>query len=307
MRIITVNLNGIRSAAGKGFYEWLDGQDADIVCLQELKAQEQDMTAQMLAPPGYHGYFHYAEKKGYSGVGLYCRDQPKQVIAGLGIAEFDSEGRYLCVDFTNFSVVSLYLPSGSSGEDRQAVKFKFMAAFLPHLRNMMAPTPVSERGATRLLPQSAGFAITSDLASVIGSSSRIASSSISNVSQPHLRKLRNSGREVVICGDWNIAHQQIDLKNWRGNKKNSGFLPEERAWLTEIFDEVGFVDVYRKLYPDQQAYTWWSNRGQAWAKDVGWRIDYQIATPGIAALAETASIYKAQRFSDHAPLTIDYK
>ena len=254
MRIITVNLNGIRSASSKGFYEWLAGQDADIVCMQELKAQEADMTAQMIAPSGYRGYFHFAEKKGYSGVGLYCKNQPRQVVAGLGISEFDSEGRYLCADFSNFSVVSLYLPSGSSGEDRQAMKFKFMSAFLPYLR-----------------------------------------------------ELRASGREVVICGDWNIAHQEIDLKNWRGNKKNSGFLPEERAWLTEIFDEVGFVDVYRKLYPSQQAYTWWSNRGQAWAKDVGWRIDYQIATPGIAEIAQSASIYKAQRFSDHAPLIVDYR
>ena len=158
MRIVTVNLNGIRSAAGKGFFEWLAGQDADIVCLQELKAQEADMTAQMLAPPGYHGYFHYAEKKGYSGVGLYCRDLPQQVVSGLGIAEFDSEGRYLRADFADFSAVSVYLPSGSSGEERQAVKFKFMEAFLPPLRNMMASTPVSEGGAPRLLPQSAGFA-----------------------------------------------------------------------------------------------------------------------------------------------------
>jgi len=306
MRIITVNLNGIRSAAGKGFYEWLDRQHADIVCLQELKAQQADMTAQMLAPSGYHGYFHYADKKGYSGVGLYCREQPQQVTAGLGIAEFDSEGRYLCADFGNYSVVSLYLPSGSSGEDRQAMKFKFMAAFLPHLRNLMASSSVQGGGETRLLPQSAGFAITSDLASVVGSPSRKASSSISNVSRPHPKELHASRREVVICGDWNIAHREIDLKNWRGNRKNSGFLPEERAWLTEIFDEVGFVDVYRNLYPDLQAYTWWSNRGQAWAKDVGWRIDYQIATPGIANLAESASIYREQRFSDHAPLIVDY-
>jgi exodeoxyribonuclease-3 len=253
MRIITVNLNGIRSAARKGFYEWLAQQDADVVCLQELKSQAADMTAQMLMPAGYHGYFHYAEKKGYSGVGIYCREQPQQVIAGLGITEFDAEGRYLCVDFANFSVVSLYLPSGSSGEERQAVKFKFMAAFLPHLRELYA-----------------------------------------------------SGREVVICGDWNIAHQEIDLKNWRGNKKNSGFLPEERAWLTELFDEVGFIDVFRLVHPDLEAYTWWSNRGQAWAKNVGWRIDYQIATPSMASRACAASIYKAQRFSDHAPLIIDY-
>jgi exodeoxyribonuclease-3 len=253
MRIITVNLNGIRSAARKGFYEWLAQQDADVVCLQELKSQAADMTAQMLMPAGYHGYFHYAEKKGYSGVGIYCREQPQQVIAGLGITEFDAEGRYLCVGFANFSVVSLYLPSGSSGEERQAVKFKFMAAFLPHLRELYA-----------------------------------------------------SGREVVICGDWNIAHQEIDLKNWRGNKKNSGFLPEERAWLTELFDEVGFIDVFRLVHPDLEAYTWWSNRGQAWAKNVGWRIDYQIATPSMASRACAASIYKAQRFSDHAPLIIDY-
>jgi len=172
----------------------------------------------------------------------------------LGIAEFDAEGRYICADFAGFSVVSVYLPSGSSGEERQAVKFKFMAAFMPHLK-----------------------------------------------------ELRDSGREVVICGDWNIAHKEIDLKNWRGNKKNSGFLPEERAWLTELFDEAGFTDVFRRVHPELEAYTWWSNRGQAWAKDVGWRIDYQIATPGIAARAESASIYKAQRFSDHAPLIIDYR
>ncbi|HZW87220.1 MAG TPA: exodeoxyribonuclease III [Gallionella sp.] len=254
MRIITINLNGIRSAATKGFYQWLAQQDADVICLQELKAQTANMTGQMLALSGYHGYFHYAEKKGYSGVGIYCRAQPQQIKVGLGVAEFDAEGRYLRADFADFSVVSLYLPSGSSGAERQAVKFKFMAVVMPHLR-----------------------------------------------------ELRASGREILICGDWNIAHKELDLKNWRGNKKNSGFLPEERAWLTKLFDEVGFVDVYRALYPTQEAYTWWSNRGQAWAKDVGWRIDYQIATPTIAQRASTASIYKAQRFSDHAPLIIDYR
>lgn len=254
MRIISVNLNGIRSAASKGFYEWLSHQDADIVCLQELKAQAADMTEAMLNPAGYQGYFHYAEKKGYSGVGIYCRQNPGQVIAGLGIAEFDVEGRYLCADFEDFSAVSVYLPSGSSGEERQAVKFKFMTAFLPHLK-----------------------------------------------------ELRARGREVVICGDWNIAHREIDLKNWRGNRKNSGFLPEERAWLTELFDGVGFVDVFRSVHPELEAYTWWSNRGQAWAKNVGWRIDYQIATPALAQRAKAASIYKDQRFSDHAPLIIDYQ
>lgn len=253
MRIISINLNGIRSAYTKGLLPWLQQQSADIICLQELKAQAGDMTPEMSAPPGYHGYFHYADKKGYSGVGIYSKRKPDAVIVGLGIAEFDSEGRYIEAQFGNLSVVSLYLPSGSSGEERQAVKFKFMAAFMPHLRLLHA-----------------------------------------------------SGREVLICGDWNIAHTEKDLKNWRGNKKNSGFLPEERAWLTELFDEVGFVDVFRKLHPELEAYTWWSNRGQAWAKDVGWRIDYQIATPGIAGKASATSIYKEQRFSDHAPLLVDY-
>ena len=254
MRIISINLNGIRSAVSKGFFPWMQQQHADIICVQELKAQAADMTADMLAPDGYHGYFHYAEKKGYSGVGIYSRRKPDAVIEGLGIAEFDAEGRYLEAQFGNLSVVSLYLPSGSSGEERQAVKFKFMAAFMPHL---------------------------------VG--------------------LRNSGREIILCGDWNIAHKEIDLKNWRGNRKNSGFLPEERAWLTEIFDQVGFVDVFRKLHPELEAYTWWSNRGQAWAKNVGWRIDYQIATPGIADAAHSTGIYTEQRFSDHAPLLVEYK
>lgn len=254
MRVISINLNGIRSAFNKDFLPWLQQQNADIVCMQELKAQAADMTADMFAPTGYHGYFHYAEKKGYSGVGIYCKNKPQKIIEGLGVPEFDSEGRYLEAQFGNLSVISLYLPSGSSGEERQAVKFKFLAVFMPHLREMFA-----------------------------------------------------SGREILLCGDWNIAHTEKDLKNWRGNRKNSGFLPEERAWLTELLHEVGFVDVFRKLHPELEAYTWWSNRGQAWAKDVGWRIDYQVATPGIARTAHSAAIYKAQRFSDHAPLTIDYE
>ena len=254
MRIITLNLNGIRSAYNKGLLEWFGKQDADILCVQELKAQAADMTPDMLSPLGYHGYFHYAEKKGYSGVGIYCRREPDNVIIGLDIPEFDAEGRYIEAQFGNLSLVSLYLPSGSSGEERQIVKFKFMEAFMPHLRALYA-----------------------------------------------------SGRDIIVCGDWNIAHTEKDLRNWRGNKKNSGFLPEERAWLTELFNEVGFVDVFRKLHPELEAYTWWSNRGQAWAKDVGWRIDYQIATPGIAAKAVTTGIYKEQRFSDHAPLMMDYE
>jgi exodeoxyribonuclease-3 len=255
MRIISLNLNGIRSAATKGVYPWLQGQHADIVCLQELKAQAPDLTLEMLNPPGFHGYFHYAEKKGYSGVGLYARHQPDRIVEGLGIPDIDSEGRYLEACFGDLCVISLYLPSGSSSDERQAAKFSFMARFMPHLESLVA-----------------------------------------------------SGREFILCGDWNIAHQEIDLKNWKSNQKNSGFLPEERAWLTEVFHRLGLVDVYRRLYPDHggEAYTWWSNRGQAWARNVGWRIDYQIATPGIASRARSASVYKAQRFSDHAPLIVDY-
>ena len=255
MRIVTLNLNGIRSAAGKGFYAWLATWQADVVCLQELKAQLADMTADMLNPPGHYGYFHYAKKRGYSGVGIYTRRQPDRIIESLGIPDMDAEGRYLEVSFGDLSIVSVYLPSGSAGEHRQAAKFAFMDHFWPHLA-----------------------------------------------------KLATSGREVILCGDLNIAHTERDLKNWKSNQKNSGFLPEERAWIGRVFNELGFVDVYRRLHPDttDASYTWWSNRGQAWAKNVGWRIDYQIATPGIAARARLASIYKAERFSDHAPLTIDY-
>ncbi len=255
MRIMTLNLNGIRSAANKGFLDWLPTMHADWVCLQELKAQDADLTAQMRHPPGYQGYFHCAEKKGYSGVGVYARCPPERVVAGLGVAEIDAEGRYLELVYPGLSVISLYLPSGSSGEHRQAAKFHFMERFFGHLAD-----------------------------------------------------LSRAGRQVLLCGDWNIAHREIDLKNWRSNQKNSGFLPEERAWLSRVFDELGWVDVFRQLYPAAtgEGYTWWSNRGQAWARNVGWRIDYQIATPALAATARAADIHKAQRFSDHAALTIDY-
>jgi exodeoxyribonuclease-3 len=259
MRVISLNLNGIRSAASKGVYPWLENQNADLVCLQELKARDADLSPEMRDPPGFRGYFHCAEKKGYSGVGIYARRPPDRLIEGLGIPDIDAEGRYLEAQYEtplgDLSVISLYLPSGSSSEERQAAKFSFMGRFMPHLAALVA-----------------------------------------------------SGREVILCGDWNIAHREIDLKNWKSNQKNSGFLPEERAWITEVFDRLGFVDVYRRLYPDHtgEAYTWWSNRGQAWARDVGWRIDYQIATPGIAGKAKSAFVYKEQRFSDHAPLVVDY-
>jgi exodeoxyribonuclease-3 len=259
LKIVTLNLNGIRSATKKGWLDWLAAQDADIVCVQELKAQDADLADAMRLSDGMRGYFHFAEKKGYSGVGLYARQPPLRVSEGIGVAEFDAEGRYLRADWAKLAVISLYVPSGSSSPERQAAKFRFMEVFRPQLQALRD-------------------------------------------------EARQTGREFVICADWNIAPTEKDLKNWKSNQKNSGFLPEERAWMTRLFDELGWVDVYRTLYPEQtgEAYTWWSNRGQAWANNVGWRIDYQIATPGIAKTATSGSVYKDQRFSDHAPLIVDY-
>ena len=253
LKIISANLNGIRSAAKKGFFEWMAQQSAHFVCVQELKAQAADMTPEFLAPNGYFGHFHYAEKKGYSGAGIYSTIQPDTVTMGFGCPEFDAEGRYVQCDFGKLSVISVYCPSGSSSEERQLAKFRFMDVFMPHLV-----------------------------------------------------KLKASGQEVILCGDWNIAHKEIDLKNWKSNQKNSGFLPEERLWLSRVFDEVGLVDTFRLIDTRPDQYTWWSNRGQAWAKNVGWRIDYHIATSELAAKARAVEIYKDQRFSDHAPLTVHY-
>ncbi len=253
MKIISLNVNGIRSSARKGLFDWLAKQNADVVCLQETRAHEEQLD-EVFYPRGYHCYYHSAEKKGYSGVAIYSRPEPRRMIAGLeGSAEFHIEGRYLEAQFNNLSVVSVYLPSGSSGEHRQASKYRFLDFFLPLLQ-----------------------------------------------------RLQQSGREYIICGDWNIAHKDIDLKNWRSNQKNSGFLPEERAWLTRLFDETGFVDAFRVVNTQADQYTWWSNRGQAWAKNVGWRIDYHIVTPGLAARIRSADIYKQERFSDHAPLIMEY-
>jgi exodeoxyribonuclease-3 len=253
MRIITVNLNGIRAAARKGFFPWMVRQRADVVCIQETKAQLHQLEDPVFRPRGWHAYFHDAEKKGYSGVAIYCRRKPDKVISGLGWPDMDAEGRYLEARFGPLSVVSVYLPSGSSSEERQAIKFSFLDRFMPWLR-----------------------------------------------------KLKRKRREYILCGDWNIAHKQIDLKNWRGNQKNSGFLPEERAWMDELFGPAGFTDAFRAVNTELDQYTWWSNRGQAWAKNVGWRIDYQVVTPGLADAVRGARIYKDRRFSDHAPLIMDY-
>jgi exodeoxyribonuclease III len=254
MRIISLNANGIRSAATKGVFEWLRKQDADVVCLQETKAQEAQLTDPMFRPDGHHCFYHDARsKKGYSGVAIYSKREPDEIRTSLGREDFDCEGRYIEARYGNLSVVSFYIPSGSSGDERQQYKFRTMEWLTPIFREWAA-----------------------------------------------------SGREYVLCGDWNIVHTKDDIKNWSSNQKNSGCLPEERAWLDLLFKEIGWVDSFRAIKPDAVEYTWWSNRGQARANNVGWRIDYQIVTPGLRDRLRDCSIYRDERFSDHAPYTVDY-
>ena len=257
-KLTSLNLNGIRSATSKGLEPWLAQLQPDCICVQEVKAQAEHMQGTFQHLAGLKGYFHLAQKKGYSGVGVYTKHEPSDVVIGYGSPEFDAEGRYVELRFDTpqkkLSIISGYFPSGSSGEERQQAKFRFLAEFYPHLMAL------------------------------------------------------KQTREFILCGDVNIAHQQIDLKNWKSNQKNSGFLPEERAWMTTLVSELGLIDVYRQLQPTttDTAYTWWSNRGQAYANNVGWRLDYHLATPALAAFARRDSIYKTQKFSDHAPITIEY-
>ncbi len=253
MKIISLNLNGIRAAYKKGFLDWVYQEAPDVICFQETKAQVHQLVDELIKPESYHAFFNDAEKKGYSGVAIYSRKKPDKVMHKLGWDVADQEGRYLQVDLGKLSVISLYMPSGSSSEERQAIKFEFMDQFMPVLK-----------------------------------------------------KMRRQRRNFIICGDWNIAHKEIDLKNWRGNRKNSGFLPEERAWMDELFDDVGMVDAFRVLNQESEQYTWWSNRGQSWAKNVGWRIDYQVISPTLRERVIRVDVYKEQRFSDHAPLIIEY-
>ena len=253
MKVVSLNMNGIRSAWKKGVEDWISSCGADVFCLQETRIQDHQMSDAMRAPGGLHAHWLHAEKPGYSGVAILSKKAPDKVSSGLGIEAFDREARWLQADFGRTSIVSLYLPSGSASEDRQGFKYEFMDA-------------LAER----------------------------------------MKQLRASRRHVLVCGDYNIAHKEIDLKNWRGNRKNSGFLPEERAWMDQLFGDGGWSDVFRRVEPGPDQYTWWSNRGQAYAKNVGWRIDYQVATPGLAKTARSVEIYKDQRFSDHAPLVVDF-
>lgn len=253
MRVITFNANGIRAAARKGFFEWLDQQAADVVCIQETKAQEEQLTDPVFHPEGYHCAYADAEKKGYSGTAIYSRVKPNVVQIGLDWPPIDMEGRWLQYEFDDISIASLYMPSGTSGEERQAVKYQVMDYLSPYLKSMA-----------------------------------------------------KEQREWIVCADWNIVHTEKDIKNWKSNQKNSGCLPEERAWLDKLFGEWGMVDAFRVVEDRDQQYTWWSNRGQAWANNTGWRIDYHVVSPGLQKFVRQASVYRDERFSDHAPLIIDY-
>ena len=253
MKIISFNANGIRAAHRKGFFDWMKKASPDIVCVQETKAQHHQLVDRAFWPVGYHCYYHDAQKPGYSGTAIYARHQPDRVAYGLGWEVMDDEGRWLQAEFGPLTVVSLYLQSGSSSDERQQIKFKAMEWLMPRLNDMAG-----------------------------------------------------RDREFIICGDWNIAHKKIDLKNWRGNQKNSGFLPEERAWMDQVFGDAGWVDAFRRVEEGPEHYTWWSNRGRAWDNNTGWRIDYQVATPGVAETVRDVHIYKDERFSDHAPLIMEY-
>ncbi|MDQ3617448.1 MAG: exodeoxyribonuclease III [Pseudomonadota bacterium] len=277
MRIISFNANGLRSATKKGFFDWFRQQDADVLCVQETKAQEHQLAGaaglhEDFLPEGYRAFFRDAStRKGYSGVAIYSRREPDEVRTALGWAPFDEEGRYIEARFGNLSVVSFYIPSGSSGELRQGFKFEVMDWLKPILDQWLA-----------------------------------------------------SGRDYVLCGDWNIVRSRLDIRNWTSNQKNSGCLPPERDWLNglcggehdgkpdaepgndDAIISSGWVDAYRALHAEGQDYTWWSNRGAARANNVGWRIDYQLVTPGLRERLRACAIHPQPLFSDHAPFTVDY-
>ena len=252
-RVISLNANGIRAAARKGFFDWMAVQNADVVCIQETKAQVHQLTDEVFSPTGYHCFYEDAEKKGYSGTAIYTRHKPKKVVRVYGDPEFDNEGRYLVVQLGGINVVSLYLPSGSSGDVRQEAKYRCLESF-----------------------------------------------------GEHMKKLQRRRSEYVICGDWNIVHKEADIKNWKQNQKNSGCLPEERAWLDKVFGELRYTDAFRTLEQEPEQYTWWSNRGRAWDNNVGWRLDYHAVTPGLKDKVLSSAIYRDERFSDHAPVTVDF-
>lgn len=252
-RIITFNANGIRSAARKGFFRWMAAQHPDVVALQETKAQEHQLPPEALDLPEFNSAFVDAQRKGYSGVALYARRQPERITRGLGIPEYDAEGRFVRMDFADLTVASLYVPSGTSGPARQAVKEAFLDRFIALLAQM-----------------------------------------------------KNEGRRFIVCGDYNIAHREIDVYDPRSCARTTGFLPHERAWFDDVVERVGWVDAFRVVNREARQFSWWANWPGAWERNLGWRIDYQLVTPDLASAVRSASIYRDERFSDHAPVTIDY-
>jgi exodeoxyribonuclease-3 len=252
-RVITANLNGIRAAARKGFFRWMLAQAPDVVCLQETKAQEHQLPPEALDIPDFSTAFVDAEKKGYSGVAIYARRPPDRIQRGLGIEEYDIEGRFVRMDFGDLSVASLYVPSGTSGPARQTVKEAFLDRFIALLAQM-----------------------------------------------------KNEGRRFIVCGDYNIAHREIDVFDPKSCARTTGFLPQERAWFDDVIDRVGWVDAFRAVNTEPRQFSWWSNFAGAFERNLGWRIDYQLITPNLAPAVRAASIYRDERFSDHAPVTIDY-
>ncbi|MDI5966093.1 exodeoxyribonuclease III [Streptomyces sp. SL13] len=262
LTVTSVNVNGLRAAVRKGFLPWLAATAADVVCLQEVRAEPDQLPAAAAAPEGWYAVHAPAAAKGRAGVSLLTRQEPERVRIGFGSAEFDTCGRYVEADLPGLTVASLYLPSGEAGTERQEEKYRFLKEFEAYLTDLRAGCAAA-------------------------------------------------GREVLVCGDWNIAHREADLKNWKANRASAGFLPQERAWLSHLYDGVGYVDVVRALHPDTAGpYTWWSYRGRAFDNDAGWRIDLAVATPGLAARAESAVVERAathaERWSDHAPVTVRF-
>ncbi len=247
MKVTTLNLNGLRSAERRGFKSWLAKSKPDVLCLQEVRCAADVAPPNLWKPRGWKVAWNPAEKKGYSGTGVWTRHPSAAFSIGTGHARGDLEGRVVGAHLDGIDVYSCYLPSGSSGPDRQAWKMEFLDHVFPWLQARLA-----------------------------------------------------SGRPTIVCGDLNIAHRPIDLKNWRSNQKNSGFLPEERAWMDQVLS-TGWRDLWREVHPEKAEYSWWSNRGQARAKDVGWRIDYVLATPGVRVT--DARIEKEADLSDHAPVS----
>ncbi len=253
MKVITINVCGIRASQKKGLFEWLKKTKADFICMQETRALEEQISESSFFINGYERYMNVAEKKGYSGVAIYTKHKPRAVQKSFSKSIFEKEGRFISIEFKNFDVVSIYFPSGSSSDKRQLLKYKFMSLFEKYVKD----------------------------------------------------KIKNK-REMIICGDYNIAHTKDDIKNWQSNQKNSGFLPKEREWMTKLISKIGVKDAFREKCNKSDIYTWWSNRGNAYNNNVGWRIDYQMVTEKFSKKIRNVSVYKKARYSDHAPLVINY-